>query len=68
MVISGKVWEKSVGLQGSYGPKQGNPLIFFEIHQSNVIFLSYLLVFDTIEPNRLSRVGYLFMREKNVSF
>ena len=49
-VIKGKIsWilnEKSVGLWGSYGLKQGNPLQSFSKHWSNCICFVYFSIFD----------------------
>ena len=51
-VINGKIFwrfiEKSVGLWGSYGLKQGNPLQFFSKHWSNCICFVYFSIFDLL--------------------
>ena len=56
-VIKSKIFwrlnEKSVGLWGSYGLKQGNPLQFFSKHWSNCICLVYFFIFDL-----LYQIGY----------
>ena len=51
-VINGKIFwrlnEKTVGLWGSYGLKQGNPLQFFSKHWSNCICFVYFSIFDLL--------------------
>ena len=71
-VTNGKtfwIWnEKSVGLWGSYGLKQGNTLQFFSKHWSNCICFVYLSIFDLLYQRGYQRPYFWALNLKVLAY
>ena len=71
-VINGKIFwrlnDKSVGLWGSYGLKQGNPLQFSSKHLSNCICFVYFSILDLLYQRGYQRQYFWTLHLKVLAY